>query len=248
MVSGSVFWMHNPQQFLQSKLFPLIASLLVYPLWIWLAVRTKHFLQIVTRRSVPFSKRTIWLVKVLALIIGAGGVFAALDTLGVPWFLAALPAGLIVYLAMQENVQDLVPPRPPQDTATYQLAWTEYWRLRKTAQQSWRWFGAAFIMAILLVKFGDGLSHPAEIALGAACISAIIGSIVVINLNQLKWMRWPCPRTPSATAASTALSFCGSTWRSTCTRSSKTVLTSVLTLRDDSTCPPVSRVGLGSSG
>jgi hypothetical protein len=186
--------MHNPQQFLQSKLFPLIASLLVYPVWIWLAIRTKHCLQIITRRSVPFSKRTIWFVKVLALIIGAGGVFAAVETLGVPWFLAVLLAGLIVYLAKQENVKHLVPPRPPQDKATYQLAWTEYWRLRKAAQGSWRWFGAAFIMAILFGRFVDWLSHPAQIALGATCISLIIGSIVVINVNQLKWMRWPCPR------------------------------------------------------
>jgi hypothetical protein len=186
--------MDKDQQFLQSKLLPLIAGLLVYPVWIWLAIRTKHCLQIVTGRSVPFSKRTIWLVKLLALFIGAGGVFSAVNTLGVPWFLAALPAGFIVYLAMQENVQDLVPPKPPQDAATYLLAWTEYWRLRKTAHQSWSWFGAAFIMVILLGRFGDGLSHPVQIALVATCISAVIGSIVVINVKQLKWMRWPCPR------------------------------------------------------
>jgi hypothetical protein len=186
--------MENLQQFLQSKLFPLIASMVVYPVWIWLAVRTKHCLQIVTRRSVPFPKRTIWLIKVLALIIAAGGVFAAVNTLGVPWFVTVLPAGLIVYLAIQENVQDLVPPKPPQDTVTYQLAWAEYWRLRNTALQSWRWFGAVFIMAILLGRFGDGLSHPAQIVLGATCISAIIGLFFVINVNQLKWMRWPCPR------------------------------------------------------
>jgi len=161
-MSGSVFWMQNPQQFMQSKMFPLIAILIVYPLWIWLAIPTKHSLQIVTRRSVPFSKRTIWLVKVLALIIGAGGVFAAVDNLGAPWFIAALPAGLIVYLAIQEDVQDLVPPRPPQDTASYQFAWTEYWRLRNTAKQSWRWFGAVFIMAILLGRFGDGLPPRAN--------------------------------------------------------------------------------------
>jgi hypothetical protein len=194
MVSGSVFWMHNPQQFLQSKLFPLIASMLVYPLWIWLAIYTKHCLQIVTRRSIPFSKRTIWLVKVLALIVGAGGVFAAVDTAGVPWFLAVLPAGLIVYLAIQENVQDLVPPRPPQDTATYQLAWREYWRLRNAALRSWRWFGAAFITTILMTRIADRLSHVVQLALGVICMGAIIGAIAVVNLNLLKWMRWPCPR------------------------------------------------------
>jgi hypothetical protein len=176
------------------KWFPAIAAVIVYPWWIWLAVTTKHFLQTITRHAIPFQKRTIWLAKIFALIIAAGGVFGVADSFGAPWFLAVLPAGLIVYFALKENVQDVVPPKPLQDAAAYELAWNEYWRLRNVYLRSWRWFGAAFIMAILFGGFADGFSHPLQIALGAICISAIIGSIVVINLNQLKWMHWPCPR------------------------------------------------------
>ena len=58
-------------------------------------------------------------------------------------------------------------------------------------------------------------------------------------------MRSPWPRTPSAIAPSTALSLAGSIWCSSPTRFSNTVLTSVLTLRDRSTAPAASRLGLG---
>src|SRR3984893_5221826 len=61
-------------------------------------------------------------------------------------------------------------------------------------------------------------------------------------------MRWHGPRTPSASAANTALIFCGSIWCRTSTRSWKTVLTSVATLRDCTTCPRASRLAVGWSG
>jgi hypothetical protein len=174
--------------------FLAIAAVLVYPPWIWLAVATKNCLQIITRHAIPFPKRTIWLVKIFAIIIGAGGMFGIADSIRVPWFLAALPAGLIVYFAFKEKVQDVVPPKPVQDAVTYQLAWVDYWRLRKVYLRSYRWLGAALIMAIVLSRFANGLSHYLQIALGVVCFCAIIGSFIVINLNQLKWMRWPCPR------------------------------------------------------
>ncbi len=61
-------------------------------------------------------------------------------------------------------------------------------------------------------------------------------------------IRSPWPRTPSATAVSTALSFDGSTFCSRSDRFSKTVLTSVLTFVDCNTAPAASRSGLGSAG
>jgi hypothetical protein len=38
-----------------------------------MAVRTQHCLKIITVHSIPFAKRTIWLLKTLALIVGVGG-------------------------------------------------------------------------------------------------------------------------------------------------------------------------------
>jgi hypothetical protein len=67
----------SPQKWLVT-----IASLIVLPPWVWLAVRTKNCLQVITVRSIPFPKRTIWLIKILALIIGAGGVFGVTTELG----------------------------------------------------------------------------------------------------------------------------------------------------------------------
>jgi hypothetical protein len=65
----------NPQNGLLEKWLPLVAPLLVLPPWIWLAVRTQHCLQVITVHSIPFPKRTIWLVKTLALIVAVGGNF-----------------------------------------------------------------------------------------------------------------------------------------------------------------------------
>jgi hypothetical protein len=171
-----------------------IAAVVVYPPWIWLAVSTKHCLKIITRHAIPFPKRTIWLIKIFALIISAGGMFGIADSIGTQWFIAVLPAGLIVYFALKEKVQDVVPPKPVLDAAAYRLAWDDYWRLRSDYLRSYRWLGAALIMGIVLSRFTDGFSNSLQIVLGVICISAVIGSIVVINLNQLKWMRWPCPR------------------------------------------------------
>src|SRR5246127_744369 len=61
-------------------------------------------------------------------------------------------------------------------------------------------------------------------------------------------IRSPFPRTPSATAVSTAFSFIGSITLSRSTTFSKTVLTSVLTFFACSTAPAARRLGLGSCG
>src|ERR1700761_9329619 len=61
-------------------------------------------------------------------------------------------------------------------------------------------------------------------------------------------IRGPCPRTPSATALSTAFSLSGSTMLRRSTTFSKTVLISVLTFLECSTAPAESRAGLGFCG
>ena len=70
---------------LDKGLLALIAPLIVLPPWIWMAVRTQHCLQIITAHTIPIVKRTIWLVKTLALIVGVGGLFGAVVQVGMPW-------------------------------------------------------------------------------------------------------------------------------------------------------------------
>src|SRR6201997_3900914 len=61
-------------------------------------------------------------------------------------------------------------------------------------------------------------------------------------------MASPLPRNASASAVSTALSLVTSILFSTVTKFWNTVFTSVVTLRDSTTAPAVSRFGLGSVG
>jgi len=179
---------------LDKGLLALIAPLIVLPPWIWMAVRTQHCLQIITVHSIPFAKRTIWLLKTLALIVGVGGLFGAVVQVGMPWLLAILPGGIIVFFALKESVQRIVPPKPSQDAAAYQTSWETYRTLRRDFLRSWRWFGASFLMLILVTAFADKMHRTIQIGLFAFCIVAILSSIVVMSLKQLKWLRWPCPR------------------------------------------------------
>ncbi len=172
----------------------LIAALVVYPLWIWLAVRTKQCLQVISRHTIPYAKRTVWLIKLLALIVGAGGVFGVIADFGLPWFLAVPPAGIIVYFAVREDVQDVVPPKPSQEPSAYQSSWREYRHLRHVYMLSWLGFVAAFVTLILISILCKELPHAAQNALSAVGLVAVVASIVVIGFNQWKWFRWPCPR------------------------------------------------------
>jgi hypothetical protein len=179
---------------LDKGLLALIAPLIVLPPWIWMAVRTQRCLQIVTAHTIPIAKRTIWLMKTLALIVGVGGLFGAVVQVGIPWLLAILPGGIIIFFALKESVQEVVPPKPSQDAATYQLSWETYRTLRSDFLRSWKWIGASFLMLILAVAFADKMQRATQIALFAFCGVAVLSSMVVMSLKQLKWLRWPCPR------------------------------------------------------
>ena len=176
------------------KWLPLVAPLLVLPPWIWMAVRTRHCLQIISTHTIPYSRRTIWLIKILALVVGAGGVAGAAAAVGIPWFFAILPAVVVVFFALRENVKEIIPPKPNQDASAYQSSWQQYRRLRGDYMRSWRWFGCAGVLLILLTAFADKLSNPIRVGLFALCVVAVLASIAVMNLKQLKWLRWPCPR------------------------------------------------------
>ena len=179
---------------LDKGLFALVAPLIVLPPWIWMATRTQRCLQIINAHTIPFAKRTIWLVKTLALIVGVGGLFGAVAQVGMPWFLAILPGGVILFFALKESVQEVVPPKPSQDAAAYRSAWESYRILRRDFLRSCRWFGASFVMLILVTALADKMHRAVQIGLFALCIAALLSSTVVMSLKQLKWLRWPCPR------------------------------------------------------
>jgi hypothetical protein len=166
----------------------------VLPPWIWLAVRTQNCLQVITAHTIPFPKRTIWLTKALALIIGAGGVFGATTELGMPWFLAILPSAAVVFFALRERVDEVIPPKPVQDASAYRASWEQYRKLRTTYLRSSLRPGAALLSLILVLALADKLPNVVRIGLFAFCLVALIASGAVAGLMQLKLIRWACPR------------------------------------------------------
>lgn len=176
------------------KSFELIAFLVVCLLWISLAVRSEQCLRFISRSAIPYTRRTIWLLKILALIIGAGGIVGLAVSLGTPWFLAVLPGGIVVFFALRENVQDVVPLKPPQDVASYQLAWQEYSRLRNFYMRSWIWFGTTFGILVLAVMVSSKLPQVLQLSLLGICFVAVVASMFVTSFNHYKLQRWPCPR------------------------------------------------------
>lgn len=176
------------------KLPAILVALLVYPLWIWLAVRTVDCLRFVTGHAVPFAKRTIWLVKILALIVGAGGVFGLALGLGLLWYFAVLPAGVVVLFALLEKTRNIVIPPPQQSPAAYHTAWEEYRRLRVNVWRSWFAAGIVFVTGIFISRFGEGLSKSGQIAGVAVAGMAILASLVMMYYAQWKLYHWRCPR------------------------------------------------------
>jgi hypothetical protein len=176
------------------KWLPTIAALVVLPPWIWLAVRTKNCLQVITARTIPFPKRTIWLTKILALIIGAGGVFGAATEFGMPWFLAIVPSATVIFFALRERVEDVVPLKPVQDVSAYRSSWEQYRELRTAYWRSCIWQGAAILCLILTIALAGKLPNAVEIGLLAFCLVALIATSGVATLKQFKLIRWACPR------------------------------------------------------
>ena len=176
------------------KIAPLLAAVVVCPPWVWLAVRTKQCLGVITGHSIPFSQRSVWLIKILALIVGAGNVAGVLPDIGTPWFLAVIPAGIIVFFSLRESVSEVLPPKPPQDRAAYESAWREYWRLRGAYRRSGLGFAVAFVLVIVALVVGEKLGQSMQIFLFAAGLVAVFVSIAVMSFNQWKWLHWPCPR------------------------------------------------------
>jgi hypothetical protein len=176
------------------KWLPAIGYLVVLPPWIWMSVCTQDCLKFATTHRIPFSNRVIWLMKILALIIGAGGVFAAASGLGMPWYLAILPAGLVIFWALRENVQEVIPPKPVQDSAMYQVSWARYWALRTACWRSFVWFGAALLTTIFAMMLANKLPRIVGEVLPAVCFVAVLILATMISARRLQFFRWPCPR------------------------------------------------------
>lgn len=175
----------------------MIGGAVVLPVWVWMAVQTTKCLRVITGNSIPYKSRTVWLIKILALVGGAGGIVGSLLDAGIPWLLAAVPAGLIVFFAVREPVAEIIPPRPIQDSFAYESAWREYHRLRRIGI---RWgllpltiFVFVFLIFVLF-SLGQKLPESVWFALLAICFTALVASSAVAAVHQWKWYHWPCPR------------------------------------------------------
>lgn len=171
-----------------------LGGLVVSAVWSCMALQTTRCLRLITRGTIPYRKRTIWLMKILALIVGAGGVAAVLFDLGAPWFLAIVPAGIIVYFSLAENVAEVIPTKPVQDAVAYWSAWRENRRLRIAYRRSSIAFAASIFLVILLTFLGGRLPPFVQAALFVACGIAFLVSVVVMSFSHWRWLHWPCPR------------------------------------------------------
>jgi len=115
----------------------LLGALLVCPPWFWLAVGTDQCLRFLTRQSVPFTKRTVWLIKILALMSAR----KCSGNSSRPWH--SLVSGDRYgrhnhFFSVRESASEVVPPTPRPDPPAYQPAWQEYWHLRHVyTRQDW---------------------------------------------------------------------------------------------------------------
>ena len=180
---------------LADRLLPFIAGVFVLPPWIWLAVRTRGCLRFVTRNSVPFPKRTIWFVKVLALLVGGGGALGLSLSLGLQPLLALVVLGFVLFFSMRDKVEDIVPPVPLQDETAYRSSWQEYRQLHSLAVRSWLQFGGAIILSFLLMAaLGTRLSTSNQEALSIVCGVLFLSAYAHVSYRHWKLVNWICPR------------------------------------------------------
>jgi hypothetical protein len=159
-----------------------------------MAVRSANCLRFLTGGRSPYTKRTIWLLKILAVIVGAGGAGGVASDLGLPWYLAVLPTAAVIYFAFTEKVRERVPQKPLQDASAYQASWELYWRLRRAYVRSWIWFGLAIPSTILIMFVAGDLPAAIRESLFLFCIVAVFVSLAYTGGTQWDFFRWPCPR------------------------------------------------------
>jgi hypothetical protein len=166
----------------------------VYPLWIWLAIRTCDVLRFVTGKNIPFGKHTIWLIKILALIIGAGGTLGAPTEIGLSWHFGIVPAGLIIFFSLTEKVNEITFPRPQHDAAAYQAGWNEYRRLRAKGARAYLASGIVLIAFVVVARLGENITKRFEIAIVVFAVVALLAAFALMCSAQWQLIHWPCPR------------------------------------------------------
>ncbi len=184
----------NPSDSLAGKLTILVLELAIGASWVWMAVWTTRGLRTVTRNTIPFPKRTVWLTKILAVIVGAGTALAAFLELGLPWYLAIVPAGVIVFFAFGEKVEDIAVSKPPQDEAVFRASWKEYRRVRTKVVRSCIGFVLAIAGLILVASFRTSLPETTQRIVLVALALIFAGSLLSQYYFHWKMLRWPCPR------------------------------------------------------
>ena len=173
----------------------IFAVLLVYPPWVWLAVRTRDALQFLSRRAVPYPVHTIWLVKSLALIVSAGGVLGVSLQVGLHWVIGVMLSGGVVFFALREKVERIVPPRPSQNVPAYASSWQDYRQLRKRALRLLLGFLVLFFaIAALGTIIESQHSHSVQVAFVVVSIVAALRVLALSYDAQWTLIRWPCPQ------------------------------------------------------
>lgn len=174
--------------------FLLVGGSFVCAAWVWFAVRTQHCLRIITRGAMPYSSRTIWLLKILAIIVGAGNVAGLIIAAGAPWALAVIPSAIVVLVALGEKVTGIVVTRPPQTAFAYRSAWAEYRRLRARAARAALVVPALFAAIVLISLAGQRLPEKIERVVWAGFAIAFVASFFALSYHNYQLQRWRCPR------------------------------------------------------
>ena len=175
------------------KLGAISAGAVVYLIWIWLAVRTTNALRILTSQTIPFSIRAIWITKIIAIVVGAGGLFGLLRELKFPWYLAVLPPGVVIFFALREQVMGIVSPVPPQTAFAYRFSWEEYRHLHTNVRRWWAALGIV-ILGMVVVGVVNILSGRQLQMVFPILAIAFIACWAGISFTQFKLFRWRCPR------------------------------------------------------
>jgi hypothetical protein len=171
-----------------------IAPLAIFIPWIWMAIRTGNCLRFLTGGKIPITKRTIWLLKILAIILGAGGAAGLASPLELPWYFALLLSGMVIFFAFTEQVREIIPSKPVQDPAVYRASWGLYWRLRNAYVRSLRLLCVAFLSAALAVALGERMPPVISRVLFGISFAAFVAAFIWLSARQVQFYRWACPR------------------------------------------------------
>ncbi len=188
----------NPTDSAMEKIVRAVTELLVCGVWVWVAVSTSRSLRFLASNTIPFSKRTIWLVKILALIVGAGGLMGAFSEIGLAWYFAAVPAVAVVFLALREKVEEVVILRPLRTGASYLPAWESYRRLRRNVLLSYAGIVVLFVGVILAGVFERVLPAMMEKSILIFLGLIFLGLLANLYSRFWKFSHWPCPRCGSS--------------------------------------------------